>query len=278
MDHKQMELKQVDLRSFAQTKQMPLYTAIVIPEGKGQCKVDSGVYPVEGPAVLFTTPFQTVKVSGMAAQKVKMLQFHGDFYCIEFHKPEVACNGLLFNNVYLSPVLSLNKNELVQIEQIFADIADELKQKNQDRSVLISYLQLFLAVSSRIKRKQIKTPVGTESKDELMEKFKGLIDQHFLLMRRPSQYAKLLHIPVNTLTKRCKKYFAKSPSQLIHERIILEARKELHLTRKSVKEIAFALCFEDEHYFSRFFKKSLGMSPQVFRQKGGISIVADLST
>ena len=69
----------------------------------------------------------------------------------------------------------------------------------------------------------------------------------------------------------------KSPSQLIQERVMLEAKKQLHLTHKSIKEVAAALHFSDEHYFSRFFKKQAGISPTVFREKVGISIVADLS-
>jgi AraC family transcriptional activator of pobA len=56
----------------------------------------------------------------------------------------------------------------------------------------------------------------------------------------------------------------------------LEAKKKLHLTRQNIKEIAYALNFPDEYYFSRFFKKFTKVSPQSFRDQTGISIVADL--
>jgi AraC-like DNA-binding protein len=81
----------------------------------------------------------------------------------------------------------------------------------------------------------------------------------------------------NNFSKRCTRYFKKTPSQLIQERLILEAKKLLHLTRQSIKEIAYALKFQDEFYFSRVFKKVTRVSPQTFRDKTGISIVADLS-
>lgn len=71
-----------------------------------------------------------------------------------------------------------------------------------------------------------------------------------------------------------KKQFSKSPSQLINERVILEAKKLLHLTYKSIKEIAQELNFEDEFYFSRYFKKNVGVSPSSYRKNVGISIVA----
>ena len=56
--------------------------------------------------------------------------------------------------------------------------------------------------------------------------------------------------------------------------MILEAKKLLHLTYKSIKEIAQELDFEDEFYFSRYFKKEVGLSPKQFRDSVGISIVA----
>ena len=59
--------------------------------------------------------------------------------------------------------------------------------------------------------------------------------------------------------------------------MILEAKKQLHLTRQSIKEIAYNLKFQDEFYFSRVFKKVAKVSPQTFRDKTGISMVADLS-
>ena len=56
--------------------------------------------------------------------------------------------------------------------------------------------------------------------------------------------------------------------------MLLEAKKKLHLTYKSIKEIANELGFEDEFYFSRYFKKLTNVSPKTFRENVGISIVA----
>ena len=112
-------------------------------------------------------------------------------------------------------------------------------------------------------------------KDEQMENFRKLLNEHFLSLHKPSEYAELLAMTPDNLTKRSTRYFKKTPSQLIQERLILEAKKQLHLTRKSIKEIAWALQFEDEFYFSRVFKKFTHLSPQAFRDQTGISIVAD---
>ncbi len=59
---------------------------------------------------------------------------------------------------------------------------------------------------------------------------------------------------------------------MISERIIIEAKRELYLTNKAVKEIAFELGYEDEHYFSRFFKNNADVSPQMYRDTVGFAM------
>jgi AraC family transcriptional activator of pobA len=82
-------------------------------------------------------------------------------------------------------------------------------------------------------------------------------------------YAGLLHISAKALNKVSKAKFNKTLSDLIAERIIVEAKRELYLTSKPVKQVAFELGFNDEFYFSRFFKKNVAVSPQVFRDTVG---------
>ena len=66
-----------------------------------------------------------------------------------------------------------------------------------------------------------------------------------------------------------KAHFNKTLTDLIAERIIIEAKRELYLTNKSIKEIAYELGYNDEYYFSRFFKKNADVSPQLYRETVG---------
>lgn len=260
---------------LADPTQFSEYTVVYVPEGKGNFNADFGTFQFTGPALLFSTPLQTLQLE-TSKHEMSVLQFHSDFYCIEYHREEVACNGLLFNNIYIDPVIALTQEETIFIEQLFGNISNECAQSEVSEIVLRSYLQLFLAKSTTIKRRLMANTEKTEPKDELMEKFRQLIEEHYLSLHKPNDYAELLAVSPNTLTKRCTKYFKKPPTHIITERLILEAKKQLHLTRKSIKEIAFALNFQDEFYFSRVFKKFTNVSPQAFRDKTGISIVADL--
>ena len=71
------------------------------------------------------------------------------------------------------------------------------------------------------------------------------------------------------LAKATKAYLNKTITDLIAERIIIEAKRELYLTNKTIKEIAYDLGYQDEYYFSRFFKANAEVSPQMFRETVG---------
>lgn len=270
-----LSVKEANYSDLDTPAQSTMYTILFIKEGKGLYHADFGVFPFTAPALLFSTPLQVVYLEKAESVKCTQLQFHGDFYCIEFHRTEVRCNGLLFNNIYLDPIVGLTEKEAKVFESVISDLKEELKQETLSDIVPRAYLQLFLAKSSSIKMNAISS-LHSE-RDELMERFSQLLEEHYLNLRKPADYAELLSMSRDNFTRRCTRYFRKSPSQLIQERLILEAKKQLHLTRQSIKEIAYNLQFQDEFYFSRVFKKFTKVSPQGFRDKTGISIVADMS-
>ena len=84
----------------------------------------------------------------------------------------------------------------------------------------------------------------------------------------------MLSITPKALTKITKTHLKKTLTDLISERIIIEAKRELYLTNKTIKEIAFELGYNDEYYFSRFFKKNADVSPQIYRETVGFDRAA----
>ncbi|MDO5616761.1 MAG: helix-turn-helix domain-containing protein [Cruoricaptor ignavus] len=249
---------------------------ILLLDGNGVFSLDFGEYQISGKTAIFMSPYQKLNFSLEQEISITKLDFHGDYYCIEYHKKEVACNGLLFNNIYLYPHFPLNEETFVEISENFQKMKMVDVTEVFSDAVLKSYLQLILAICSREKSKILsKNEISTDEFSEL-KVFQNLVNQHFLKEKSPAFYAGLLNISPNTLSKKIKTEFGKTPSQIIQERVILEAKKQIHLTRKSIKEIATEMNFEDEFYFSKYFKKYTGVSPTKFREKVGISVVADL--
>ena len=138
--------------------------------------------------------------------------------------------------------------------------------------LLISFMKIFLIAASRSKsQQQPHTQQLANFKKEpfILQDLKDAIEKDFKSKHAPGDYAVLLNISLNALTKMTKAHFNKNLTNLINERIIIEAKRELYLTNKSIKQLAYELGYEDEYYFSRFFKKNTSISPQMYRETVG---------
>jgi len=98
-----------------------------------------------------------------------------------------------------------------------------------------------------------------------LEKLRNLIDEHIRHHWSVAQYAEQLGISPGQLSRLTRESLGKSSIDLINERVLIEAQRELIYTNASIKQIADGLGFEDESYFGRFFRKHLGVSPQAYR-------------
>lgn len=267
------DISSIDLASTITSEQYH----ILLFKGTGTLSIDFIKYDFKDNIILFTSPFQHFSLQSDQPFEIKKINFHGDFYCIEYHKKEVACNGLLFNNIYSHPFISVDQIGFDELLTLTQKLTNEIENKSiYSDPIIKAYLQLILAIGSKVKSYELEDTQAVQTPSPI-ERFKTILEEHFIQQRSPSFYAAELALSPNIFTKRCKTRFGKTPSQLIQERVILEAKKLIHLTHKSFKEIAAGLNFEDEHYFSRYFKKNTGTTPTLFREKVGISIVADLS-
>lgn len=102
----------------------------------------------------------------------------------------------------------------------------------------------------------------------LMARFGELVERHYRDNQTIAEYADALHVSESRLRNVCLASTGQSPIQLIHARIVLEAKRQLHYTSNPVSEIAYALGFEDPAYFTRFFSRITGDSPRAFRRRG----------
>lgn len=252
--------------------------SIVLLKGYGVFSVDGINYSYNGYTILFLSPYQKLKWAAESDESTFILLFHGDYYCIEYHKEEIACNGLLFNNIYLNPSIKLTQENYQYMLELYDRIKKEESESHPySQSIIRTYIQLILAICSKQKTAAAHPDFHERLPHKNAVEFQKLLEIHFKSEKELSFYSSRLNITNNTLSKIVKKEFSKSPSQLINERIVLESKKLLHLTYRSIKEIASELGFSDEFYFSRYFKKSVGCSPKKYREKVGISVVAKMS-
>lgn len=238
-----------------------------IPSGY-ELTVDFNHYKTNKPSLFFLT---NQHLSIQKGKDESMLLFYNrDFYCIQIHDKEVACDGLLFHNVFEIPFLELDDSETSLIKSLFQNIQDELEWKDSSAEEMIrTYVkQIIIRATRKWKKQNLDNDTHRIPGSELdiFRDFSRHLEIHFRKKHNVSEYADLLHIAPKTLTHKFKNLNLESPNQLIINRILLEAKRLLFYTDKPIKEIAYDLGYEDPAYFNRLFTNKTGSTPANFKK------------
>jgi AraC family transcriptional regulator, transcriptional activator of pobA len=262
-----------DAERFCEVQRNSCYIVVWIFKGDGVMMSDISRFSFNANSLFSFSPYQAFSMQAENKIEGLALLFHPDFFCIHKHQREVACDGVLFNNLYQPPFIVPDIETSAVLKLLTEQMKDEFNHSKLARNeVLLSYLKVFLIAASRFKKEKNATSQLNVAKANLpvmLQKLKDDIENNFKDKRSASEYAAMLHISVKALAKMTKTYFNKTISELIAGRVIIEAKRELYLTNKTVKEIARDLGYEDEYYFSRFFKIHVDVSPQTYRQTIG---------
>lgn len=264
-----------DNRHFDHIQRLNYYSIIWIKKGKGTVGSDFSEHSFVQDTLFAFTPYQPFMLRTDEAIEGIALNFHSDFFCIHKHHQEIACNGILFNNIYHPPFVVLDNSAKNTFDMLLEQIKMEIQIPDLAQfELLVSYLKILLITASRLKTQQhpeIKATSLDNKEPFVLQNLKDSIESHFKSKHSASDYADLLNITPKALAKMTKSYFNKTLTNLISERIVIEAKRELYMSNKSVKEIAYELGYEDEHYFSRFFKNNADVSPQLYRDTVGFA-------
>lgn len=247
------------------------YTLIWIKEGAGKIMAGFSEYEFQGHTLLAFSPYQPFLILPEVAIKGIMINFNAEFIYVNHNEKEINFGNGINNDRSRLPVVELDESTI----NAFALICTQIKTETQyptlaQQEMLAVYVKIFLINASRLKAKQSSqsVPMAINNKEHyILQKLNDAIEDNFKSKHTPADYAELLFVSVKTLTRVSKAYFNKTVSELINNRIITEGKRELFLTNKAVKEIAYELGYEDEFYFSRFFKINTGMSPQTYRNE-----------
>lgn len=243
------------------------FIKVVYLKRGAEIEVDFKTYNLENDALFFINGGQYFQLNEELGQGA-VLYYNRDFYCVEIHDKEVACDGLLFHNVYEIPVVYLTEKQSHTIERLFAEIEAEIMEEDSNlEEMLRVLLKQIIIKSTRIwKSKHEANTEESRQELEFVRQFSQLVEWNFIKKHTVADYADLLNITPKLLNKRISKFSKDTPNDLIKQRIILEAQRMLAHTSLSVKEIGYKLGYEDPSYFIRLFTKQTGSAPQQFRK------------
>lgn len=166
-------------------------------------------------------------------------------------------------------IINVTNEESELIQQAFKDIIAEYERFSPEKDYLLrNYIHILLLRIRDIYRPYAKKLSDSATRSmKITNQFKHLVEKNFITIRSVQQYAKLLYITPKHLAEVIKEHTGKSPRDLINDMLLLEAKVLLGSTDKTVTEIAYTLCFEDQSHFSHFIKKQTGWTPLELRKK-----------
>lgn len=273
---KQFSYKQFGNLEFSETAlEQDVLTSIAdhikilfIPK-KAVVQVDFEKFKMQTDALLFINPKVILRPCEPEPGGGRLVHFNRDFYCVEIHDQEVACDGILYNNVFEVPFIELNEYQSAEIQAVLREVQSEMK--NEDASteeMLRILLKLIIIKSIRIWKQQHQLAESSQQPDvQFLRRFSKLVEQHYKTHHTVADYAELLFVTPKNLSKKIGLISKSTPNDIIKDRIILESKRLLAHTKMTVKEIAYSLNYEDDAYFVRFFTKNTGISPISFRKQ-----------
>lgn len=166
--------------------------------------------------------------------------------------------------------LASDHAELRELEGAMAAAHFEFGQDRASRELALAAHAGVIAIwFSRCARREIS--LAERSRDTralLVQHFIERVESAFRSHRPLAAYASELGVSAPHLTRTCREMLGHSALRIIHDRLMLEARRELVYTAMPISQIAFGLGFADPAYFSRFFAARAGMPPSDYRAAG----------
>lgn len=247
------------------------YTVIWPVNATGSHLIDFKEYRIENNAIFFVSPQQIHQVITGPSPIGHVILFTPEFLNKNSIKEDFISNLKLFKKADETPPLPVSAEKACRLSLFVNEIAQAYNSDSPMKlEVIGSYLKLFLIECNNLcTLPENYNTQRAEVEKSLVKSFKDLLEKRFKDLHQVKDYANLLNISPNYLNEVIKTSINVSAKELIQERIILEAKRILLFSNKSLKETGFDLGFEDPSHFSKFFKGYAGVSAQEFRNLSG---------
>ena len=236
------------------------YHLVLFTRGAGSHTIDFVTYPVEAGQLYFMIPGQ-----------VHSWHFEGevDGYIVHFN--EQLFTSFLADGQYLERFSFFSGRSEEGVSTLSGPVLDtvvgffeSLLQEQELDMIRVKLLEFFITVERAEVRRQ--AGAAPSQKLALVRAFKKLIDKRFRELKLPKEFADLLHVTPNYLNAVCHELVGRTAGDLIRDRVVLEAKRLLINADLSITEIAYDLNFGDGSYFTKFFRKYAGVTPEEFRR------------
>jgi AraC family transcriptional activator of pobA len=242
------------------------FALFFVTRGQGRHLIDFQEYELCPDRVFLIAPGQVHAWQSFKGVKGFVLLFTKEFFTITLQYKELRAY-LFFNNIYKHAYLDLDNDTAANLKSLLTNIESEHQHtRAYSQNIIRSYINIILFELTRVYEHSIPSSTEQNNLDVRIREFETMIEKNFKKYHLVADYADILHITPNYLNTICKRRKGKPAGEVIRDRIMLEARRLLTHSDRTITQIAYDLGFEDNSYFGRFFRKYNGQTPAQFRE------------
>ncbi len=181
---------------------------------------------------------------------------------IEDSKLNFYSNFFNFTNVPLSPGPCAERfTSLCRIIQA------EYQQEMMDLSTILYLVKGLISMVDSEQKRNIPVDIDKKATQiTVFNNFLRILEDNFRRDAGVSFYADKMNMSERNLNLICKNNFQKSVSEIIETRKLIEAKRLLLYTEKSISEIGYELGYNEKSYFTRVFHSRMNITPTKFRE------------
>jgi AraC family transcriptional activator of pobA len=177
----------------------------------------------------------------------------------------IAC----LKRLTMDPVVSIAENrEIGRLSGLCACLSEEMLLSREGFHIVMNGYLALIAIEIR-RLVMIRDLSSAHLNDAVVEKLFNLIEGNFRDQRLLNYYAAKLAMTSDRLNKHVKRITGITAGQLIRQRVLTEAKRQLAFSNQPINEIAYDLAYADPSHFVRSFRKDTGVTPRTFREKAG---------
>jgi AraC family transcriptional activator of pobA len=250
-----------DYKEAGQTHRHDRHSFFLIEKGTVFIEIDFQKHKIKSPSIIYMHPSQVHRILAVRKVTVSSLAINNENLNPEYLK--------LLEEITPAKPLALIKETYSIISEAVSLCLKFSERKGDElyHSLLKDSCNAVVALVVSQYTRQTKSADKFSRFEIVTKAFKVNLESNYAKLKRPTAYAKRLNISTPYMNECVKSTSGYSVSHHIQQRIILEAKRLLYHSDKSVKEIATELGYDDYPYFSRLFTKVTGMTALEFRNK-----------
>ena len=238
------------------------YVLVLFTNGTGLHKIDFDTFDITKGSLFLMQPGQIHLWELSSDIDGYIVFFSKEIYNLHFRDKKIE-EYLFFQSSKNKPELVLNIDEMKQIQPYFELMVNENQEDQlQKKDKMLNLLDCILVEILRIYN--IESNHLTSTYNHKLKEFEILLEEYYKIEKSPSFYADKMSITLKHLNRISKNILNITITELITRRVILESKRIMVDKNKNIAQIADELGYSNYSYFSKLFKKNVGITPTEF--------------